>query len=87
MIEKFDKKEVYCRQLGHHVAFKYCRLVNNNLPCHQVFNCWFEIFPVQEFVSESYTKEEIATIVAPPPGRLEGILSIAEKFYNEQQKD
>jgi hypothetical protein len=87
MIDTYDKKEVYCRQLGHHVAFKYCRLVNNDLPCHQVFNCWFEIFPIQEFVSETYTKEEIKTILTPPPNRLENILSIAEKIMKEQQKD
>ena len=86
-MSKFDEKQTYCKQLGHHVPFKYCRLVNNKLPCKQVFNCWFEIFPVREFVQSNYNKEEIKTILTPTPSRLETILDLAEKVYKQQEKE
>jgi hypothetical protein len=86
MIDQFDEKQTYCKQLGHHVPFKYCRLVNNKLPCKQVFNCWFEIFPVREFVLSNYTKKEIEAILSPAPSRLDTILDIAKKKYEQNEK-
>jgi hypothetical protein len=86
MIEEYDEKQTYCRQLGHHVPFKYCRLVADKLPCKQVFNCWFEIFPVKEFVLNNYTEEEIKIILTPAPSRLGRIFDIAEKIYEQQKK-
>jgi hypothetical protein len=86
MIDQYDKKQTYCKQLGHHVPFKYCRTVNNKLPCKQIFNCWFEILPIKEFIAQNYEKEEIKAILTPAPSRLERILDIAGKVY-EQQKN
>lgn len=86
MIDQFDEKQTYCKQLGHHVPFKYCRLVNNKLPCTQVFNCWFEILPVREFVAGNYNKEEKKRILTPAPSRLDRILNIAEKMYKQNKE-
>ncbi|MBN2533844.1 MAG: hypothetical protein JXB88_13195 [Spirochaetales bacterium] len=86
MINQYDEKQTYCRQLGHHVPFKYCRLVQNGLPCKQIFNCWFEIFPVKEFVLNNYSRKEIETILTPAPSRLNTILDIAAKIYKQREK-
>ncbi len=75
MIEDHDREQGYCRKLGHHLAFAYCRKVNGGLPCALARDCWFERFPVVEFLASHYTVEELARASAPAPGRLESILT------------
>lgn len=58
MLNSHDKKENDCRMLGHTLTFHYCRSAKEGLPCSKIFNCWFEIFPVQQFISNNYSAEE-----------------------------
>ncbi len=77
MIESCDQEQGYCRKLGHHLAFGYCRRVDRGLPCALARDCWFERFPVAEFLEAHYTPGELARATAPAPGRLESILEAA----------
>ncbi len=75
MTDSHDREQGYCRKLGHHLAFGYCRQVNQGLPCALARDCWFERFPVAEFLEANYTREELARAAAPAPGKLESILT------------
>lgn len=79
MKEKYDNHEGRCRMLGHGVPFKYCRTVNEGLPCRKVLDCWFELFPVVEFIKSCYTGKEINEFLAPPGPKIESIISLIEK--------
>jgi hypothetical protein len=79
MIDAHDREQVYCRKLGHHLGFGYCRKVNQGLPCPLARDCWFEHFPVLEFLEANYTREELARAAAPAPGKLESILAAARR--------
>ncbi len=74
MKERYDREQGYCRKLGHHLAFGYCRKADRGLPCALARDCWFERFPVVEFLEKNYTGEELARATAPAPGKLESIL-------------
>ncbi len=72
--ERYDRLEGYCRKLGHHLGFGYCRKMNEGLPCPLARDCWFERFPVEEFLAEHYSGEQLAAAAAP--GKLATLLSI-----------
>lgn len=80
MIEENDKQSAYCRTLGHRLTFKYCRLAGDGLPCSKIRDCWFEIFPVQDFLQNNYTENEIARISIPSRSRLEIMLDTVNRI-------
>ena len=85
MIEKiteYDKLDLYCSKLGHEVPFKYCRTMNNNLPCRNILGCWERTLGDSFFVF--YTKEELTKIFAPPKSKLMQILEVAERTKKNQ---
>ncbi len=63
-MERFDELKDYCRMLGHHVPFKYCRTANNGIPCAKILDCNFERLPIQEFIDSNYTDEEMRQVRA-----------------------
>jgi hypothetical protein len=79
LIDSHDREQGYCRRLGHHLSFGYCRRMNQGLPCALARDCWFERFPVLEFLEANYTGEELARAGAPVPGKLESILAAARR--------
>ena len=83
MKEDHDREQSYCRKLGHHLAFGYCRGVNQGLPCALARDCWFERFPVAEFLAANYTEEELARADAPAPSKLASILAAASRARAE----
>ena len=85
MKEEHDSKSVYCRKLGHGLKFGYCREVNDGLPCFKVQDCWFEIFAVQEYLCEHYTKEELVKGLAPPPTKMEALLDIVSMIKKRNE--
>lgn len=53
-ITEFDELEIYCRKLGHHLNFKYCRTENFNQPCFKIIDCWSEKINVLNFIKLYY---------------------------------
>ena len=84
MIETHDDKKSYCRKLGHHVPFRYCRQVGDSLPCSRVLDCWFEAFAVEDYIRQNYSEQEIRDILTPPQPKINTILDIVAKL---KQKD
>lgn len=88
MKEQYDKAEGYCKMLGHFLTFDYCRSVNKGLPCSKVKDCWFQHFPIQEFIAENYSEEEQKKFLAPPKAKIQSlseILEQAQKRLKEQK--
>lgn len=89
MIEEYDSKEIYCRRLGHHLAFKYCRTEREGVPCTKILDCWFEKLPVEEFIRDNYSGDEIAAITAAPRPKVASLFDLIEqaKSRKGQGKD
>lgn len=79
MIEEHDSRETYCRLLGHHLSFKYCRSAADGLPCAKILDCWFETFPVQEFINKHFSKHELESVFAPPKPKISSLIEAVEK--------
>lgn len=69
--------------LGHFLIFKYCRSMNEGLPCGRVLDCWFQTFPIQEFIAENYSTEDQKKIFAPPKSK---VLTLTEILEQAQQR-
>jgi hypothetical protein len=78
-MDTHDKEEGYCRTLGHYVPFIYCRTMKDGVPCHRILDCWFERFPVDEFLKAHYSQEEIASILEPPRPKISSLIDLIEK--------
>lgn len=79
MIEEHDNKTVRCRRLGHEVNFKYCRIMNNRLPCSSIVGCWQSQVDIGRFLNDHYSEEEIAQVLTPPKSKMESLVELVEK--------
>lgn len=86
MIDQYDNEEVYCRKLGHHLKFSYCRRERENLPCAGIRNCWFRRIPLDEFLSENYTEEELEMMERPVKSKMETIYDIITRAKGNSDK-
>jgi len=83
MKDKYDKQEGYCKMLGHFLTFDYCRGMNKGLPCSKVLDCWFQNFPIQEYINKNYSSQEQAKIFEKPKSK---ILTLTEILEQAQQR-
>ncbi len=86
MDRSHDEREVYCRMLGHVLAFRYCRAMQEGLPCSRILDCWFELMDIRAFVAANYTREELARIFAPAPSRLETLYEVVHRLERERSE-
>lgn len=85
MEDQYDNKEIYCRKLGHHLTFKYCRTERRGLPCSKILDCWFEKLPIGEFLRENYTDSEIAAIMSLPRPKVATLFDLIEQAKKSGQ--
>ena len=85
-ITMHDNREGYCRMLGHHLKFTYCRLCQDGLPCFKILDCWFEQLDIREFVESQYTEAEIARFLTPPKPKITTLMSLIEKAQKRARK-
>ena len=86
MLVQYDNEEIYCRKLGHHLTFKYCRTEREGLPCAKVLDCWFENIPIEEFVRSNYSEAEIAAITAPPKPKVATLFDLIAEAKKRNSK-
>ena len=80
MIEEYDALILRCPQLGGEVPFKYCRTLNEDLPCRRIVVCWEFRLEIAKFLSEHYSIDQIEHALASPiKSRIETILELVEK--------
>jgi len=53
-----DGYKIRCPRLGHPISFSYCRSENMGIPCFKTLDCWFEHFPVADYLMEALKPEE-----------------------------
>ena len=85
-IDAHDERTLYCRMLGHHLSFAYCRTGTGDLPCRKIFDCWFETWDIREFVEAHYTAEQVAAFTAPPKPKIHTILDLIEQAKKRASK-
>lgn len=56
--DRVDEYSIRCPRLGHAITFSYCRSENKGLPCFKTLDCWFQCFPVEDYLKERLTPEE-----------------------------
>ena len=79
MIEEYDTLIIHCPPLGE-VPFRYCRTVNETLPCRRIMVCWEFRMQIAQFLNEHYSIDQIERALAPPDKtRIETILDLIEK--------
>ena len=69
MIEEHDAFVNYCPPLGGEVPFRYCRIVNGDLPCRTIIACWEFRVETSKFLGEHYSMDQIQRALASPPRR------------------
>lgn len=80
MIKQYDNLEYRCRMLGHNVPFKYCRTVQEKLPCSKIIDCWFRRIPIEDFIKNNYNEEEIKQILVQPKSKMVSLVDLIEKI-------
>jgi len=86
-IEQHDKRQIRCRMLGHELTFAYCRQGSGTLPCRKIFDCWYEIFPVEDFVREHFTTKQIEPIVLEPKPKMTSLVELIEQARKRASSD
>ncbi len=76
MIDQYDNEQGYCRKLGHHLEFSYCRSEHNGKPCPLIFDCWFERLPIGDFMRSHYKPEEVEYISMGKPQKVNTLLDL-----------
>jgi hypothetical protein len=88
MIEEHDALIIRCPQLGGEIPFKYCRTVNEDLPCRRIVVCWEFRIEISKFLGEHYSLDQIQRAFAPPTKtRLDTILDLIEKAKRIKEKE
>ena len=87
MIEEYDALIIHCLQLGGEVPFKYCRTMNEDLPCRRMMVCWEFRMRISKFLAEHYSIDQIQRALAPPTKtRLDTILELIEKAKKTKEE-
>ena len=87
MKDRYDGEIGYCRMLGHHVPFRYCRLLNGSIPCRSLPDCWHERIDVMGFLADHYTEAERDAILTPPPHKLTTLVDLIRKASERKSPD
>lgn len=86
MIEEHDELTIRCPMLGGEVPFRYCRTLNEELPCRKIIICWEFRMEIAKFLSDHYSLDQIEKALTPPTKtRLETILELIEKAKKSKE--
>jgi len=85
-IDQHDNKKIYCRMMGHHLNFAYCRKTASAQPCRKIFDCWFETFDIEQFMQKHFTDEQIKTILAPPKAKVTSLIELIQQAQENAKK-
>ncbi len=83
-MERYDQQEIYCRKLGHHLKFEYCRTEHDGKPCPLIFDCWYERIPIGDYMRENFDPKEVEYLTRPSQNR---VLSLVELIQKAQQRN
>ena len=72
--------------MGHHLTFDYCRKPASEQPCRKIFDCWFKIFDIEQFMKEHFTDEHIKAILAPPKAKVSSLIELIQQAQENAKK-
>lgn len=81
-IEKHDNEKLYCRMLGHHLTFEYCRKTAEGIPCRKIFDCWYNTFDIEKFMKANFSEDQIKAVLAPPKPKMTSLIELIQKAQN-----
>ena len=79
-----DQREAYCRRLGHHLAFSYCRSPGSDEPCGSILDCWFERFDVAGYMARHYPHRSPGRAGVTP--KLVSLLELIQQAQGEADR-
>ncbi len=85
-IDFYDNEDLYCRKLGHHLKFEYCRKEHDGLPCPKIRDCWFEKLDIDGYLTQNFKPEEIAYIFEPPKPKISSLFELIQKAQQTAKK-
>lgn len=72
-----DNLQRRCPRLGSIIAFKYCLISGeDSLPCGKIFDCWWEIFDVDQYLKANLPEAVYNSLLTEKPK--EKVASIVE---------
>jgi hypothetical protein len=90
LIEAHDTLITYCPQLGGEVPFRYCRTLQEDLPCRKLMVCWEFRIEIAKFLSDHYSIDQVQQALWPPQkSRIETIVELIKqaKKVKEEEKE
>ena len=81
-----DALELRCPQLGGEVPFRYCRTMNDELPCARLEQCWHGRVAVEAFLQEHYSEAELQAS-ATGRGRMETIFDTRARVQEQPSEE
>ncbi|MBW2058618.1 MAG: hypothetical protein JRH07_11625 [Deltaproteobacteria bacterium] len=86
MIEEHDGKGIRCPRLGGEVTFKFCRTMNDHLPCGWIARCWRGQLDIEKFLADHYSPQELDRVFTPPKSKLETLVELVEKAKKREKE-
>jgi len=69
-----------CPQLGGEVPFRYCRKLNEGLPCARLVSCWHTVFNVGAFLERHYDPAQLeAAWNRPRPEKMAQLVELVQR--------
>ncbi len=87
-IDSYDDVEMWrCRQLAGPVTFKYCRVMNDGLPCEKLLACWSARIDLVVYLSANYSAEDLQRAFgAVEKGRMTRIVDTINKVRDRGRR-
>jgi hypothetical protein len=86
-IDQYDENRIYCRLLGHEVPFSYCRQGALMQPCRRIFDCWFEVFDIDQYMQAYYTENQIKDINVPQKPKMATLVELIRQAQKNASKE
>ena len=82
-----DDYRIRCPRLGHQIPFSYCRKENQGLPCFKIIDCWYNHFPVEQYLKKDLTSDEWEkTFNRPPRNKIVSLLELIEQAKKSRKE-
>ena len=78
-IDIHDGETIYCRKLGHHLKFSYCRIESEMMPCSGIIKCWSDRLSILEFLDDHFSADELEKVFAPPDPKITSLVNLIQK--------
>lgn len=79
-----EERIIRCKKLGHEVAFKYCSIEKEGLPCLSILNCWGNINGLSEWLAMKVGKSLYPQYISfTPPPKMLSLIELIEKFKDK----